>query len=66
MTVNCVQPGLINTAQIRLLYPSEEPQKFDQREIAVRDFGEPEDVGNAVTFLGTPAMQSTSASPTAV
>jgi len=51
ITVNCVQPGLIDTAQIRRLYPGDERQKFAQREIALRDFGQPQDVANAVAFL---------------
>lgn len=54
ITVNCVQPGLIDTAQIRRLYPGEERTKFASREIALRDFGQPEDVANAVTFLASP------------
>lgn len=54
ITVNCVQPGLIDTAQIRRMYPGEERKKFADREIALRDFGQPEDVGNAVTFLSSP------------
>ncbi|MHC2086628.1 SDR family NAD(P)-dependent oxidoreductase [Methylobacterium sp. CM6244] len=54
ITVNCIQPGLIDTAQIRRLYPGDERRKFAEREIAMRDFGEPEDVGNAVTFIVSP------------
>lgn len=54
ITVNCVQPGLIDTAQIRRLYPEDERAKFASREIALRDFGEPQDVANAVTFLASP------------
>ena len=54
VTVNCVQPGLIDTAQIRRLYPGDERHKFAEREIALRDFGQPEDVANAVTFLASP------------
>lgn len=54
ITVNCVQPGLIDTAQIRRLYPGDERRKFAEREIALRDFGEPEDVANAITFLASP------------
>ncbi|WP_020206314.1 MULTISPECIES: SDR family NAD(P)-dependent oxidoreductase [Cupriavidus] len=54
ITVNCVQPGLIDTAQIRRLYPGDERRKFAEREIALRDFGEPEDVANAVAFLVSP------------
>jgi 3-oxoacyl-[acyl-carrier protein] reductase len=54
VTVNCVQPGLIDTAQIRRLYPGDERRKFAEREIALRDFGEPQDVANTVTFLVSP------------
>ena len=54
ITVNCVQPGLIDTAQIRRLYPGDERRKFAEREIAMRDFGQPQDVANAVTFLASP------------
>ncbi|MET0968405.1 MAG: SDR family oxidoreductase [Tardiphaga sp.] len=54
VTVNCVQPGLIDTAQIRRLYPGDERRKFAEREIAMRDFGKPEDVANAVAFLASP------------
>ncbi|WP_341850204.1 SDR family NAD(P)-dependent oxidoreductase [Sphingomonas natans] len=53
ITVNCVQPGLIDTAQIRRLYPGEERTKFASREIALHEFGQPEDVANAVTFLAS-------------
>lgn len=54
ITVNCVPPGLIDTAQIRRLYPNEERATFANREIALRDFGEPQDVANMVTFLASP------------
>jgi 3-oxoacyl-[acyl-carrier protein] reductase len=53
ITVNCVQPGLIDTAQVRRLYPGDERRKFAEREIALRDLGKPEDVANAVTFLAS-------------
>lgn len=54
ITVNCVQPGLIDTAQIRRMYPGDARRTFAEREIALRDFGEPQDVANAVTFLASP------------
>ncbi|MCJ2013638.1 SDR family oxidoreductase [Methylobacterium sp. J-076] len=54
ITVNCIQPGLIDTAQIRRLYPGGARRTFAEREIALRDFGDPEDVGNAVAFLVSP------------
>ncbi|MNO05852.1 Glucose 1-dehydrogenase 2 [compost metagenome] len=39
------------------MYPGEERKKFAEREIAMRDFGQPEDVGNAVTFLASPSAR---------
>ena len=54
ITVNCVQSGLIDTAQIRRRYPGDERRKFADRAIAMRNFGKPEDVANAVTFLASP------------
>jgi 3-oxoacyl-[acyl-carrier protein] reductase len=45
---------LIDTAQIRRHYPGDERTKFASREIALRDFGQPENVANAVTFLASP------------
>lgn len=54
VTVNCVQPGLIDTAQIRRLYPGDARREFAERNIALGDFGEPIDVANAVTFLASP------------
>ncbi|MFJ7794965.1 SDR family NAD(P)-dependent oxidoreductase [Pseudomonas sp. NPDC096950] len=54
ITVNCVQPGLIDTAQIRRLYPGDARREFAERNIALGDFGEPVDVANAVTFLASP------------
>ncbi|KPN89751.1 SDR family NAD(P)-dependent oxidoreductase [Pseudomonas nunensis] len=54
VTVNCVQPGLIDTAQIRRLYPGDARRDFAERNIALGDFGEPIDVANAVTFLASP------------
>ena len=55
--VNCVQPGLIDTAQIRRLYPGDARKQFAEREIAMRDFGEAQDVANAVVFLASPAAK---------
>lgn len=54
VTVNCVQPGLIDTAQIRRLYPGDARREFAERNIALGDFGEPSDVAHAVTFLASP------------
>lgn len=61
ITVNCVPPGLIDTAQIHRRSPGEEHKKFAEREIALRDFGQPVHVGDAVTFLASPARATSSA-----
>jgi 3-oxoacyl-[acyl-carrier protein] reductase len=49
--VNCLQPGLIDTANIRPLFPGDERRKFAAREIPLGDFGEPQDIANMATFL---------------
>jgi 3-oxoacyl-[acyl-carrier protein] reductase len=54
ITVNCLQPGLIDTAQIRRLFPGDERRKFAEREISMRDFGEDQDVADMATFLVSP------------
>jgi 3-oxoacyl-[acyl-carrier protein] reductase len=55
ITVNCVEPGLLDTQQIRRLYPGEERRKFAEREISLGDFGEPVEVAKAVTFIASAA-----------
>lgn len=52
--VNCLQPGLIDTANIRPFFPGDERKKFAASEIPLGDFGEPQDVANMVTFLVSP------------
>lgn len=54
ITVNALQPGLIDTAQIRRLYPGQARHEFAEREIALGDFGEPQDVANTAAFLVSP------------
>lgn len=54
LTINCLQPGLIDTAQIRRLFPGDERRKFAEREIALGDFGEDQDVANMAVFLVSP------------
>jgi 3-oxoacyl-[acyl-carrier protein] reductase len=54
ITVNCLQPGLIDTANIRRFFSDADRQEFAEREIALGDFGEPQDVANMVTFLVSP------------
>ena len=54
ITVNCLQPGLLDTAQIRRLFPDDERRKFAEREISLKDFGEAQDVANIATMLVSP------------
>lgn len=54
ITINCLQPGLLDTAQIRRLFPGDARREFAEREIALGDFGEAQDVANMVTFLVSP------------
>jgi 3-oxoacyl-[acyl-carrier protein] reductase len=52
--VNCLQPGLIDTANIRRVFSGDERREFATREIPLGDFGEPQDVANMATFLVSP------------
>jgi 3-oxoacyl-[acyl-carrier protein] reductase len=52
--VNCLQPGLIDTENIRPLFPGDERKKFAERGIPLGDFGEPQDIANMATFLVSP------------
>jgi 3-oxoacyl-[acyl-carrier protein] reductase len=52
--VNCLQPGLIDTENIRPFFPGEERIKFAEREIPLGDFGEPQDMANMAAFLVSP------------
>ncbi|MBC9929795.1 SDR family NAD(P)-dependent oxidoreductase [Chitinophaga qingshengii] len=52
--VNNLQPGLIDTENIRPLFPGEEREKFATREIPLGDFGEVQDIADMVTFLVSP------------
>jgi 3-oxoacyl-[acyl-carrier protein] reductase len=49
--INCLQPGLIDTENIRRFFPGEVRQQFAQSEIPLGDFGEPQDIANMATFL---------------
>jgi 3-oxoacyl-[acyl-carrier protein] reductase len=51
ITVNYIEPGLIDTAQIRRLFPSDARRQYAEQHISLGDFGEPEDVGAATAFL---------------
>lgn len=52
--INCLQPGLIDTENIRRLFSSEERQAFAGQEIPLGDFGEPEDIAGMAVFLVSP------------
>jgi 3-oxoacyl-[acyl-carrier protein] reductase len=52
--VNCLQPGLIDTANIRRFFTAETRAAFAAREIPLGDFGAAQDVANMVTFLVSP------------
>ncbi|CAD1791593.1 SDR family oxidoreductase [Xanthomonas euroxanthea] len=51
VTVNSLQPGLLDTAQIRRLFPGDARREYAQAHISLGDFGEPQDVANVATFL---------------
>jgi 3-oxoacyl-[acyl-carrier protein] reductase len=53
VTVNCIEPGLIDTPQIRRLFPDDARRRYAEQHISLGDFGEPEDVGAAATFLAS-------------
>jgi 3-oxoacyl-[acyl-carrier protein] reductase len=56
VTVNTIQPGRIDSEQVRTkLYPTEASrQAFIERNIPIGYFGEPADVANLVAFLASP------------
>jgi 3-oxoacyl-[acyl-carrier protein] reductase len=52
--VNCLQPGLIDTENIRRFFPGPKRRQFAEQEIPLGDFGEPQDVANMAAFLVSP------------
>ena len=52
--VNCMQPGLIDTENIRRFFPGNERKKFAECEIPLGDFGEPQDMAAVAAFLVSP------------
>lgn len=52
--VNCLQPGLIETNNIRPYFPEIERKRFIDAEIPLGDFGTPQDIANAAAFLVSP------------
>jgi 3-oxoacyl-[acyl-carrier protein] reductase len=49
--VNCLQPGLIDTANIRRVFKEEEIKPFAEKEIPLGNFGTAEDMANMAAFL---------------
>jgi 3-oxoacyl-[acyl-carrier protein] reductase len=54
ITVNCLQPGLIDTENIRRFFSADERREYAGREIPLGDFGQPEDMANMAVFLVSP------------
>ncbi len=51
ITVNCLQPGLIDTENTRRIFTADERQAYAANEIPMGHFGEPEDMAGMATFL---------------
>jgi len=49
--VNCLQPGLIDTGNIRPYFDAEQRAAFAEAEIPLGDFGRVQDMANAAVFL---------------
>ncbi|HEY9047208.1 MAG TPA: SDR family oxidoreductase [Ohtaekwangia sp.] len=54
ITVNCLQPGLIDTANTQRIFSSEARKEFSAREIPLGNFGTAQDIANMATFLVSP------------
>jgi 3-oxoacyl-[acyl-carrier protein] reductase len=54
VTVNCISPGRVDSAQMRRHYTDEAREKFSTREIPAGRFGEPEEVAAVIAFLASP------------
>ncbi|WP_293309118.1 SDR family NAD(P)-dependent oxidoreductase [Pedobacter sp. UBA5917] len=52
--VNCLQPGLIDTDNIRPYFPGNEGQKYAETEIPLQHFGEVQDMADMAVFLVSP------------
>jgi len=55
ITVNCVQPGPINTGMTSVI-PDDAKTKFARRRVPLRRYGEPEEVAQMTVSLCMPAM----------
>jgi 3-oxoacyl-[acyl-carrier protein] reductase len=54
ITVNCLQPGLIDTENTRRIFTTDERNAYAASEIPLGDFGEPQDMANMAAFLVSP------------
>jgi len=54
INVNCLQPGLIDTENIRPYFQGDARQEFSEAEIPMGDFGEPKDIASMAAFLVSP------------
>lgn len=54
VTVNCLQPGLVDTANTRRIFTPAQRDAFAASEIPLGDFGTPEDIAHVATFLVSP------------
>lgn len=52
--VNSLQPGLIDTENIRRFFTAEQRKEHAEREIPLGDFGEAQDIANMAAFLVSP------------
>jgi Dehydrogenases with different specificities (related to short-chain alcohol dehydrogenases) len=52
--VNCLQPGLIDTENTRRMFTPQQRKDFAEANIALGDFGEPEDMADTAVFLVSP------------
>lgn len=52
--INCLQPGLIDTENIRRFFTNDQRKEFAQQEIPLKDFGMAEDMAGMAAFLVSP------------
>lgn len=64
--VNCLQPGLIDTANVRRIFDADQRKAFARAEIPLGDFGDPQDMANMAVFLVSPRASYVTGSVVAV